>query len=272
MTPVAGRQAVTTQRQSGARVTSILSAASYPAITWAAAFLLLAVVIVGFLHPDGRLRQALGFDYATYMDAARTWLSGDGFYRAYQLAGPYEVVAREIMYPPTILPLLALFTALPAFVWWLVPIAGTALLSASVRGWRLAAILLILAMPWSLDIIVGGNPGMWIVFFLAAGLRNPGVAALVLLKPTLAPFALAGVRSRQWWLVLAGMAVVTSALLPLLAQYIEVIRNARWPGGNPLYSWMGVPLMLVPLLGQRIRTARLALSPGAVPEGSVTAP
>jgi hypothetical protein len=64
-----------------------------------------------------------GHDYVIYMEATREWLGGGSFYEAEQVAGPYAVVEREILYPPYVLPLLAVFSLLPTILWWIVPVA-----------------------------------------------------------------------------------------------------------------------------------------------------
>jgi hypothetical protein len=47
--------------------------------------------------------ERVAIDYRTYIPAAQSWLDGDGFYRSWQLAGPYELVNPAVMYPPTAL-------------------------------------------------------------------------------------------------------------------------------------------------------------------------
>jgi hypothetical protein len=65
-----------------------------------------------------------------------------------------------------------------------------------------------------------------------------------LLKPSLAPFALAGIKSRAWWV---GLVVLGLASLPFLADTLlwpRVVLDAS--GGGILYSLSNVPLMLIP--------------------------
>ena len=197
-------------------------------------------------------------DHITYFGAAQRWLASGSFYPAYQLTGPYLVVGTEILYPPTILPLLVVFSFLPAVLWWVVPIAilaGVLLYwRPSLAGWTL--ILACLANPLSLTIYLWGNPGMWIVAFVALGTVYGWPAVFVLLKPTLAPFALVGIRRRSWWVALGVLAVVSLAFLPLWGQYVTVLLNARGPLVSPLYSLPSVPLMLVPLVARWASTRR----------------
>src|SRR5450759_88660 len=59
-------------------------------------------------NPSGVL-PIVGVDYRLYMDAARRWLDGGGFYLPFQVAGPYPVLLGDVMYPPN-----ALFLFVPA--------------------------------------------------------------------------------------------------------------------------------------------------------------
>jgi hypothetical protein len=199
-----------------------------------------------------------GIDYRTYIDAARRWLSGGPFYEPYQLAGPYQIVSREILYPPIILPLLVPFTVLPAVLWWAIPLGVTSWLIADVRpslwGWAAICALLILPLPftsdfpWALGAVVSGNPVMWIVAALAAGTRWGWPSVLVILKPSLFPFALLGCRTRRWWIAAGALAAISAVLLPMWVQYVAVLLNTRGPSATWYYSIGEVPLMLTPLV------------------------
>src|SRR5688572_8434263 len=111
----------------------------------------------------------LGHDYRLYIDAARGWLETGVFYPAYQLAGPYPIVEREILYPPVVLWLLVPFTVIPAVLWWAVPLGIIAKVvwdqKPSPVQWVL--ILALLAFPiedatsWAIEYIGNGNPGIW---------------------------------------------------------------------------------------------------------------
>ncbi len=216
---------------------------------------LVAEVILSALTPA--TRGAIGFDYGTYMAAARRWLAGGGFYQAYQLAGPYAIWNQEILYPPTALLLFVPFTVLPAVLWWAIPLGILAVVLASHRpapwGWVGIMALLILPAPFvvagprSIGLVILGNPGMWAVAATAAATRYRWPGALVLLKPSLLPFALIGIRTRGWWFSLGLLALVSVALWPLWAQYAVVLANAGGPRAGWLYSLSDVPTMLVPV-------------------------
>jgi hypothetical protein len=220
--------------------------------------LLLAVQVIVATHPGGMLSGQLGFDYDMYMNATRRFLAGGGFYAPGQLAGPYAVTDGNILYPPSSLALLVPFTLLPAVLWWAVPlgIIGWVIATDRPSPWALAAILALLVLPVPFDwhfshalvLVATGNPAMWIAAAVAVGTRWGWPAAFVLLKPSVAPFALIGIRSRGWW-VAAGVIVAFSlATLPLWLEYVTAVMNARGPRATLLYSVTDVPLMLIPII------------------------
>jgi hypothetical protein len=220
---------------------------------WFGAVLATAIIVGGMWWSairTGFAVPAFAIDYNLYRTAAERWLSGDGFYLAYQLAGPYSIYGHlPILYPPTVLALLIPFTVLPAVLWWAIP---TAIVAGVLRYHRTrpAALLVIaglLAWPTtSVYLLWTGNPVLWACTFLALATIRPGLAPLVLLKPTLGPFALWGIGHREWWVGLAVFALLSAAFLPMWVDYATVIRNSD---GGLLYSLWNVPLMLVPVVG-----------------------
>jgi hypothetical protein len=201
-------------------------------------------------RPGGLFAFGLGYDQHTYLGAARDWLAGRGFYESYQLAGPYRIQAAEILYPPSLLVVLVPFTFLPEPAFVLVPLAVTAAVvwswHPSYRGWLLIGACL--AAPSSFGLYLFGNPGMWAVAAVALATRY-GVGPLVLVKPTFAPFALVGIRTRAWWLTLAAGLGFAFLTLPLWLDYLTVMRNIIEP--DPFYAVWTVPMMLVPLIAAR---------------------
>jgi hypothetical protein len=191
-------------------------------------------------------------DYANYIAATHRWVEGGSFYQPYQLTGPYTVALAEIMYPPTVIPLLVPFTVLPSVLWWLAPIAILGAVFAywrpSLIGWVL--ILACLASPFTTFTYAAGNPAMWFVALLGLGTIYHWPSVFVLLKPTLAPFALVGIRHRSWWVALAVLALTSLVFLPLWLDYSHVFANARGSLVSPLYSWSQFPLMLTPLIAR----------------------
>ena len=190
-----------------------------------------------------------GRDFTLYRDATARWLSGGAFYESWQLAGPYTVVHGAILYPPPTLVLFAPFTILPAVLWWALPLGAVAGVIAYHRSRPLALLGVVFCLLYTgvAVRIVNGNPMIWAMAAVALGTVWGWPAAFVVLKPTLAPFALIGLRRRSWWIASAGLAVIALAFLPLWSDYVAVIRNARDPLG-PLYSVHELPALWVPLL------------------------
>ena len=84
---------------------------------------------------------------------------------------------------------------------------------------------------------------MWIMAGSVAGLAWGWPALIAAIKPTLAPIALTGVRSRSWWI---GAGIVVLAALPFGAMwldYVTVIRNAQ--GADLPYILGEWPILLV---------------------------
>lgn len=197
---------------------------------------------------SGAVLPAFGMDLDTYRTAAATWLQTGEWFAPYQVAGPYTMEAQPILYPPSAIPMFAAFTVLPAFLWWAVPL-GIIAMSLPRSGPRLALVLALLAWPQTVSLIWAGNPVMWMAAFLALSRRWPWFAPFVLLKPTLAPFALYGIHRRGWWVGLAVLAVLSLVFLPMWRDYVVVLQNAHDQQGW-LYIFANVPLMLVPLVFQ----------------------
>lgn len=189
-----------------------------------------------------------GVDFALYRDAAARWLGGGPFYEPYQLAGSYEVRAGDVLYPPVALLLFIPFIVLPAVLWWVIPLALTGWsvwrLRPSPVAWPVIA--LCLWYPNTGVKLLTGNPVIWSLAALALGTIYAWPAVFVLLKPSLAPLALFGSRTRSWWLALGGFATASILFLPMWPDYIRVVLNAQHPSGA-LYSLGEVPMMLIPL-------------------------
>lgn len=210
---------------------------------------MLAAVLVGTVDVvmwivglrAGMVLPAFGMDLHTYQEAARSFVAGTGFYQPYQLAGPYGLAGQPILYPPQAIPLFLVFGVLPdfvwwAFLWWAIPLGVLAYRLP--RHGRLWVVLACLAWPQTVTLLWAGNPVIWMAAFFALGF-----SPLVLLKPTLAPFALIGVRNRRWWIGLGAMLVLTVAFLPMLPDYVTVLRNVQ--ADNLFYQFASVPIMVV---------------------------
>lgn len=191
-------------------------------------------------------------DHAIYLSAAERIRSGGPVYQGWQLAGPYGIEAAPELYPPTtVFGLIVPMSYLPDVLWWAIPltiIAGFVITQRpSMWGW--VAILACLAFPRSWIAIASGGLSLWVTAAVALGLRFGWPAIAVLVKPSLAPFALIGIRSRWWWVAaLVGLAV-SVAMLPLWLDYLTVMRNFHDARGL-LYSLDDVPLVLVPIVSR----------------------
>lgn len=204
----------------------------------------LTAIRTGFWLPP------LGVDFDLYRDAAVRWAETGVWFQPYQLAGPYDVWASDpapILYSMTTVPLFLAFSVLPAVLWWAIPIGGTLAIVAWHRPpWQTWPLLVGLALFPTTVVTVGwtGNPTLWIMFAVALATRWPAFGPLVALKPTLAPFALIGIRHRAWWVVAVGLGLVS---LPFLANYARVLLNAQEPRGI-LYSLNHAVPLLIPVV------------------------
>jgi len=232
------------------------------ALTLVAAALAIPIAFVLVVpHP---LEQPLGVDYALYRDVTARWLGGGSFYETYQLAGPYEIRAGDVLYPPVALWLFVPFAAvggggplatIAAIAWYAAPLATVALSVVALRPrpavWPLIA--LCLTNPTTLLKIWTGNPVIWSMAAMALAVGVTRAAApFVLLKPSLAPFALFGANRRAWWLGLAVLVLLSLPFLGLWRDWLTSVVNSR--GGGPLYSSLEAPMLLLPLvawLGRR---------------------
>ena len=191
----------------------------------------------------------LGVDYRQVMGSARHWLATGDLYRPDQLAGPFDLAdgSGPPMYPPTAFALLLPFSFLPAVIWWAIPalLMGYALAKHRPAMWAWPIMAACLAWPRSIEMIEYGQASMWIAGFVAAGTVWGWPATLVVLKPTLAPFALIGVRSRSWWLAAALLALASLLFLPYWIEYVTVARNART---DLLWFLRDIPLLAIPLV------------------------
>jgi hypothetical protein len=207
-----------------------------------------AFAVAGLTWSTVASANRVGADFQLYVDASRGVLAGQGLYPAHQLAGPYDLADGDILYPPPIVLMMLPFMILPTILFWVIPLGIIAAVVVRHRPavWSWPLLALGFAYPVTSLKIVHGNPTMWIVAAIALGTVTAGPAVFVLLKPTLAPFALIGVNRRRWWLVL-GIAVIVAALFaPLWPDYITVLANTR--GRGIVYSLDEVPFALVPVI------------------------
>ncbi len=215
--------------------------------------------------------SVVGVDRGIYKEAALRWVGGGFWYYPEQVAGPYVITQGHVLYPPTALAWLVPAAYLPDLLWWGIPICVIAgiVWRHRPRIWAWPVIGLCLSTFWSVEIIASGNPGLWIAMFAALGTLWRPAFALVLLKPSLGPFALLGARSRGWWIIGAALALVSLALLPMWMDYGHVLLNGRGPDAVPWYSIRDAPLVSVPLVAW---VARARSSTGNVGAPAITRP
>lgn len=184
-----------------------------------------------------------GVDFHQYQAYVERWLATGEFYLPRQLAGPTTVMDGDPLYPPVALWLLVPFHWLPELLWWLLPLAmlGYALVRFRPRMWTWPLLAAALAYPRTEAMIFYGNPGLWIDAAIAAGLLWGWPAAFVLIKPSLGPFALLGIRHRSWWVAVGIVVVASVPFGTLWLDYLTVIRNS---GVSPTYSALDLPLAL----------------------------
>jgi hypothetical protein len=194
-----------------------------------------------------------GIDYSLYMEATRRWLSTGVFYEPYQLAGPYPIEHGDVLYSPNSLLLFIPFTLLPAFLWWAIPLGTTIWAMLKMRpsliAWPLIAFCL--AWPPTLARAVAGNPVMWVVAALALGCLYRWPSVGVLLKPSLFPFALIGIRDRRWWLALAVSLVLALPFGTMWIDWVRAVANSQ--GGGLAYSFQDIPILMIPILAWKLR-------------------
>ncbi len=170
-----------------------------------------------------------GGDLRGYLDATRSWLNGDGFYLPRQLQGPYPTELGDVLYPPTALYFLLPFTVLPPQLWWVLAIGllGYLVWAWRPRMWAVALMLVCLAFPNQAIVYFRGAPVIVITALVAAALRWKWPGALILLKPSILPFALIGIRTRGWWITAGLLVILTLPLLPLVPVWIQTVVDAR---------------------------------------------
>ena len=100
---------------------------------------------------------------------------------------------------------------------------------------------------------------MWIGAALAIATVWRPAGVLVLLKPSLFPFALFGADRRGWWKALGVVLLVCLLFLPMWPDYLHVLADARGRGWE--YSASEVPFLLIPLIAWVGRTRAEAAAP-----------
>ena len=199
-----------------------------------------------------RVVAMAGYDMDMYLDGAARWLGGGSFYAPSQFAGPYDDTGQVILYPPTALWLLAPLAALPrglaGVVWVGLPIAVLAWQWIRFRPGPIAwpFLALVVAWPPTLLTLAVWNSGPIFVALLALATVHRWPAALILLKPSVLPFALWGANRRPWWVAAALLGLASVPFGTMWLDYLEVLENSRVGGiWHSIQQW---PMFLWPIL------------------------
>ncbi len=224
------------------------------AVIGVAIFAIVAQLVIGFPYTDLGGTD-WGADLRGYVEASRSWLAGDGFYLPRQLHGPYPIELGDVLYPPTMLYLFIPFLVLPYQLWWVLAVGllGFVVWSWRPALWAVALILVCLAFPDQPVLYFRGAPVIVFAALVAAALRWKWPGALILLKPSILPFALIGIRTRGWWITAGILLVLTLPLIPLIPDWLRAVVDARGPAGW-LYSVKDLPLLMVPVIAYLGRT------------------
>ncbi len=197
-------------------------------------------------------QSGIDVDRQFYAGVGQHWLDTGELYSARQLAGPYVVLPNvDNLYPPTGLPFMLAVLWLPALLYYLIPLGTTAVLVAWWRpaAWTWPLLVFFLAWPRGVSNIIYGNSDIWIQAAVAGGLLVGWPALLILMKPSVLPFAVVGVRHRSFWIGAAVVAVASLFALELWREYFVAIGNsdAEWyysledtpPYFLPIVAWLG---------------------------------
>ena len=107
---------------------------------------------------------------------------------------------------------------------------------------------IVAAVPLLFLPYIAGTPTIWIIAFLALGTRWPAAAALILVKPTLLPFALIGIREWRFWVVCGALGLVSIAMVSMTLDWIRAVTNLTGEKAGVLYSIENLPLVAVVLI------------------------
>ena len=204
--------------------------------------------IYAFVSNPMGVTGLIGADFNIYLDATRSWAMSGDWYLARQLHGTYGIEYGDVLYPPLLVYLTLPFLVIPEPLWWFVPLGAVAwsLMRLRPLPWAWPLMIACLIVPLTAQQLIKGNPVIWVMAIEAVCLARGWPTIMVLLKPSLAPFALLGVRRRAWWVLLAVLGLACIPVLGAALAYPHVILDSR--GGGLLYSIRDVPLLLIPIL------------------------
>ena len=233
-------------------------------VGWAIAIAVLTLAVTGWIvaltSSPSWFAGSFAIDYGIYMDALARWASGGTWYQARQLAGPYPIQLGDVLYPPVLIYLLVPFRTLGPWLWTIIPglITGWVVWRHRPGPWAWVLIAACIAWPYSPAKFVFGNPVIWATAAVALGTIWWWPSALAVLKPTIIPFALIGLRDRRWWIVIGVLGLLSLPFLAATLIYPQVLLDAQ-PNpvdgrGGPFYSITEFPLLAIPIFAWLGRT------------------
>jgi hypothetical protein len=196
-------------------------------------------------------RDLVGVDYLFSVELGRRWLETGTMYLPYQfdeygihdvLTTPQTVSAVAGVYPPIAGPFFAIWTVLPAVLWWLVPLAAVGWSIRRAAPWTWPLIGLAACWPNAVSAVVVGNTTMWVAAGAALAVNRGWPALVALMKPSLIPLLVLGANRRSFWIGICVLAVISAPMVTEWMRYVVVIRNAESRG--LFYSIHDLPLLV----------------------------
>jgi hypothetical protein len=192
-------------------------------------------------------------DYDNYMSIARRWLADGSYFLSTQTGGPHQWAWGDVLYPPVALWLFVPFSFLPMVAWFAIPFAVivTGLWKLRPALWAVAIMSFLVCEPNALDEVVSGNTVIWFVAIEFAALSWGTPASLGLFKPSLFPFVLVGIHTRQWWMCVGLLALLSLPFMSLSLTWVQVVMDERGRSGLfynieefayaliPYIAWLG---------------------------------
>jgi len=195
---------------------------------------------------DGQ--DAIGTDLHYYQFVAQRYVDTGVWFTDRQLSGPYVVQTQvDNLYPPHAIYLFVPFLYLPAILWWIIPLVVIGYVVWWCRPvaavWPILA--LIVLFPKTPGQILFGNTDMWVAAAIAGGVRWAWPSVFVTFKPSLAFFALIGIRARSWWIAAGVLALASLPFLPLWLDYPTATSNSS---ATFWYSFGNLPFFVLPIV------------------------
>lgn len=231
----------------------------------AAAEIELAVVLSGLAlwnlaaAARGGMSAFIGLDFDHYIAAARRWIEVGTPYLPHEVAGRFEFSDLTFLHPPIALALFTPFLVLPPILFWLLPVLGTTAIVATWQPARWTWPIMALQLNWPRlgGAVIVGNTDLWVAFFIAAGLRFGWPVLLLVVKPSIAPFAIVdfvallradAVPVRRWREIAAAAAILVLVAVPFGRLWLDWLAVVRHSPADPLYSIAAVPWLTIPVV------------------------